>query len=125
VRARHRLRAAAVEYEKLRRSLGPGNPQVAARLARTYLELGDPERAIKTAEPALELHPDQGGVSATLGEALLKKGDAARQRRPTSWPRSQSTRSIRRCMRAGKGSTASGAMPRRPREPSCRCSRGE
>jgi Flp pilus assembly protein TadD len=78
LRARHRLKAAAVEYEKAQAILGPGNPQVASKLARTYLELGDAERAVKTAEPALELHPDQAGVSATLGEALLKKGDLPR-----------------------------------------------
>jgi len=77
LRGRHRLRAAAAEYEKAQAILGPGNPQVASKLARTWLELGDLERAIKTAEPALELYPDQAGVSATLGEALLRKGELA------------------------------------------------
>jgi tetratricopeptide (TPR) repeat protein len=78
MRARHRLKAAAVEYEKAQVLIGPGNIQVANKLARTYLELGDAaslERAIKTAEPALELYPDQAGPNATLGEGWLKKGD--------------------------------------------------
>jgi tetratricopeptide (TPR) repeat protein len=78
LRARHRLRAAAAEYEKAQAILGPGNPLVASKLARTWLELGDADRAIKTAEPALDLYPDQSGLSATLGEAWLKKGDLAK-----------------------------------------------
>ncbi|MGZ6143421.1 MAG: peptidase MA family metallohydrolase [Myxococcales bacterium] len=78
LRLRHRLRAAATEYEKAQAIVGAGNIQVAGKLARTYLELGDTERAIKAAEPVLELYPDQSGPNATLGEAWLKKGDAQR-----------------------------------------------
>src|SRR5262249_24412081 len=66
------------EYEKAQAVIGPGNLQVANKLARTYLELGDPERAIKTAEPALELYPDQAAPAATLGEAWMKRGDGTR-----------------------------------------------
>lgn len=75
LRARHRLQAAATEYEKAQAIVGGGNPAVANKLARTYLELGDPTRAISTAEPALELYPDQAAPNATLGEAWLRKGD--------------------------------------------------
>jgi Flp pilus assembly protein TadD len=78
MRVRHHLRAAATEYEKAQTIIGAGNIQVANKLARTYLELGDLDRAIKTAEPATELYPDQAGPSATLGEAWLKKGDAGK-----------------------------------------------
>jgi tetratricopeptide (TPR) repeat protein len=78
LRLRRRLRAAATEYEKAQALVGPGNLQVAGKLARTYLELGDAERAIAAAEPALELYPDQAGPSATLGEAWLKKGELER-----------------------------------------------
>jgi tetratricopeptide (TPR) repeat protein len=78
LRARHRLSAAAQEYEKAQALIGPGNLQVANKLARTYLELGDPKRAVATAEPALELYPDQAAPSATLGEAWMKIGDFAR-----------------------------------------------
>lgn len=75
LRARHRLAAAAVEYEKAQAIVGAGHPSVANKLARTYLELGDPTRAIAAAEPALELYPDQAAPNATLGEAWLRKGD--------------------------------------------------
>ncbi len=78
LRARRRFNAAAQEYEKAQTLIGPGNLLVANKLARTYLELGDPERAIKNAEPALELYPDQAAPAATLGEAWMKRGDSAR-----------------------------------------------
>jgi predicted Zn-dependent protease len=75
LRARHRLAAAATEYEKAQAIVGAGHPSVANKLARTYLELGDPTRAISAAEPELELYPDQAAPNATLGEAWLRKGD--------------------------------------------------
>ncbi len=75
LRARHRLAAAATEYEKAQAIVGAGHPSVANKLARTYLELGDPTRAIAAAEPALELYPDQAAPNATLGEAWLRRGD--------------------------------------------------
>jgi len=75
LRVRHRLRAAAVEYEKAQKLLGPGNPQVSHKLGRTYLELGEPDRAIAVVEPALAQYPEISGPQATLGESYLKKGD--------------------------------------------------
>lgn len=75
LRARHRLAAAASEYEKAQSIVGVGHPSVANKLARTWLELGDPARAIAAAEPALELYPDQAAANATLGEAWLARGD--------------------------------------------------
>jgi tetratricopeptide (TPR) repeat protein len=75
LRARHRLAAAASEYEKAQAIVGIGHPSVANKLARTYLELGDATRAIAVAEPALELYPDQAAANATLGEAWLARGD--------------------------------------------------
>jgi predicted Zn-dependent protease len=78
LRARHRLRAAAMEYEKAQSAVGPGHPLVANKLARTYLELGDLDRAILAAEPALTLYPEQAAPNATLGEAFLQKGQPAR-----------------------------------------------
>src|SRR5207302_1238204 len=73
LRARHRLAAAAIEYEKAQAIVGAGHPSVANKLARTYLELGDVGRAIATAEAALELYPDQAAPNATLGEAWLQR----------------------------------------------------
>jgi tetratricopeptide (TPR) repeat protein len=75
LRAHRRLRAAAMEYEKAQELAGPGDPRVSSTLARTYLELGDSDRAIKTAEPLLALYPDQAGPNATVGESWLKKGE--------------------------------------------------
>jgi tetratricopeptide (TPR) repeat protein len=78
LRARHRLQAAAVEYEKAQAIVGAGHPSVANKLARTYLELGEPGRAIAAAEAELELYPDQAAPNATLGDAWVQKGDAAK-----------------------------------------------
>jgi len=78
LRARHRLQAAAIEYEKAQAIVGAGHPSVANKLARTYLELGDVPRAIATASAELELYPDQAAPNATLGEAWLQKGDFGR-----------------------------------------------
>jgi tetratricopeptide (TPR) repeat protein len=78
LRARHRLAAAALEYEKAQAIVGAGHPSVANKLARTYLELGMGDKAIATAEAELELYPDQAAPNATLGEAWLGKGDFAR-----------------------------------------------
>jgi tetratricopeptide (TPR) repeat protein len=81
LRARHRLAAAAIEYEKAQAIVGVGHPSVANKLARTYLELGDVTRAIATAEQALELYPDQAAPNATLGEAWLQRGDLGQAER--------------------------------------------
>lgn len=72
-----RLAPAAFEYEKAQSLTGPANLPVANRLARTYLALGDAERAITVATPASELYPDSAGLSVTLGEAWRRKGQAA------------------------------------------------
>lgn len=73
---RGRLAPAAYEYEKAQALTGPANLPVAHRLARTYLALGDAERAIAAAMPASELYPDSAGLSVTLGEAWRRKGQA-------------------------------------------------
>jgi tetratricopeptide (TPR) repeat protein len=75
LRLRHRLFAAATEYEKAQAILGPSNALVASKLARTWLELGEPDKAIAAAQPAIEAYPDQAGPQATVGEAWLKKGE--------------------------------------------------
>jgi hypothetical protein len=81
LRARHRLAAAAIEYEKAQAIVGAGHPSVANKLARTYLELGDVTKAINVGEAALELYPDQAAPNATLGEAWLQRGDMAKAER--------------------------------------------
>ncbi len=78
LRSRGRLAAAAVEYESAQNLLGAGHPEVAGRLGRTYLELGQWDRAVAVAEPGIARQPDSAGLHATVGRAYLAKGDAAR-----------------------------------------------
>lgn len=75
LRGRKRLLAAAVEYEKALALLGGAHPLVALKLGRTYLDLGDNDRAAAALEPARELYPDLAGLAAALGSAYLRKGD--------------------------------------------------
>lgn len=77
LRARGRLAAAAIEYQKAL-AIVPGDPFVAAKLARTYLELGQPQRAIEVAGPLAERDEDDAGPQTTLGLAYLELGDHAR-----------------------------------------------
>jgi Flp pilus assembly protein TadD len=77
LRARGRLAAAAMEYERARQ-VAPEHPFVGAKLARTYLELGEAAKAIQVAEPLVAKDPDDVGPRATLGAAYLKTGDAQR-----------------------------------------------
>lgn len=71
--------AAAVEFERAQAVLVPGgSPPVAGRLARIYLELGQPERAIAAATPAYELAPEAAGLAVALGEAWLRQREPAR-----------------------------------------------
>lgn len=78
LRSRGRYPAAAVEYEKAQVLLGGSHPLVALKLGRTYLTMGDADRAISALEPARELYAELPGINAALGSAWLKKGDARR-----------------------------------------------
>jgi Flp pilus assembly protein TadD len=75
LRARGKLAGAAVEYEKARQA-APEDPFIGAKLARTYLELDQPQKAVDVAAP-LAHDRDDAGPQATLGAAYLKLGDAA------------------------------------------------
>ncbi|MBI5477802.1 MAG: tetratricopeptide repeat protein [Deltaproteobacteria bacterium] len=78
LRARRRLLAAATEYQRALALVGREDPVLANRLARTYLEMGDPARALAAAEPAIALYPDLPGPHVTAAEAALKRGDLPR-----------------------------------------------
>jgi tetratricopeptide (TPR) repeat protein len=80
LRARGRLAAAAVEYERAQQLLGAGHPDVAGRLGRTYLELKQWDRAIAAARPGVERRPESAGLRVTVGRALIEKGDPAAAR---------------------------------------------
>jgi len=75
LRTRGRLVAAIVEYEKAQGVLGPGHPLLALKLGRTYLDLGEMDRAIAALEPARETYAELPGINAALGSAWLKKGE--------------------------------------------------
>jgi len=78
LRARRRLLAAATEYQRAQALVGRDDPVLANRLARTYLEMGDPARALAAAEPAIVLYPDLPGPQVTAAEAALRRGDLQR-----------------------------------------------
>jgi thioredoxin-like negative regulator of GroEL len=78
LRARGRLGAAAVEYEKALAVTGPNEPFLAAKLARTYLELGNPARAIAVIEAIPDRDDEDAGPETTLGAAYLETKDLAR-----------------------------------------------
>jgi tetratricopeptide (TPR) repeat protein len=83
---RNRPRAAVIEYEKGAKAVGPsgrGTGEAAAawifpvKLGRTYLVLGEPERALKALGSVTSLYPDLPWPRVIAGEALLAKGDPA------------------------------------------------
>ncbi|HKA87974.1 MAG TPA: tetratricopeptide repeat protein [Haliangiales bacterium] len=75
LRARGRLAGAAAEYEKAR-AAAPDDGFIGAKLARTYLELDQAQKAIDVAGPLAQKDPEDVGPQATLGAAFLKVGDA-------------------------------------------------
>jgi len=84
---RNRPRAAAVEYEKgakaVATSAGKAGADPAAnwvfpvKLGRTYLALGEPDRALKALAPVQVLYPELPWPNLIAGEALLAKGSYA------------------------------------------------
>jgi Flp pilus assembly protein TadD len=82
---RDRPRAAVIEYEKGAKavtSAGHGGDAAAVwlfpvKLGRTYLVLGEPDRALKALEPVASVYPDLPWPHVIAGEAKLAKGDAA------------------------------------------------
>ncbi|MEA2698105.1 MAG: hypothetical protein QOI66_2376 [Myxococcales bacterium] len=89
---RNRPRAAVIEYEKgakaallagstTRRRHGPDADETAShwlfpvKLGRTYLVLGEPDRALKALAGVQGLYPDLPWPNLIAGQALLAKGD--------------------------------------------------
>lgn len=76
--ARHELRLATEEYEKVLR-LDPKNAQISAALGIARYALGEPDKAIDPLRAALVLDPSQSGAEAFLGLSLAdvaRCGDA-------------------------------------------------
>jgi len=75
LRARGMSKAAAIEYEK---ALGfsRDDPFIAGKLSRTYLELGEHDKAIKLAEPLHLADENDATPAVTLGLAYMALGQA-------------------------------------------------
>ncbi|HVR01760.1 MAG TPA: hypothetical protein VMT47_06490, partial [Polyangia bacterium] len=80
---RERPRAAVIEYEKGAKAVtsagrGSGEPAAAwlfpVKLGRTYLVLGEPDRALRALEPVQVVFPDLPWPHVIAGEAKLAKG---------------------------------------------------
>jgi tetratricopeptide (TPR) repeat protein len=70
---RHHPRGAMLEYEKAHRA-DADDPIVAARLARSALEAGDPGRSLAALEPLLTRYPEHAPTHAVRGAALHELG---------------------------------------------------
>jgi len=82
---RERPRAAVAEYEKGAKAVAArpserGDPSASwvfpVKLGRTYLALGEPDRALKALAPVQAIYPDLPWTNLIAGEAQLALGDA-------------------------------------------------
>ncbi len=81
LRARGMAEAAAIEYEKALAIVGRSDPFIAAKLSRTYLELGKHEKAIELAGPLHAKDEHDAAPAVTLGLAHMALGNAADAKR--------------------------------------------
>lgn len=72
--ARQRYGGAMVQYGRAA-EVAPGNPIIAARLARAAIAAGEPERAIGALEPMIERYPDHAPTWSSLARARRMLGD--------------------------------------------------
>ncbi|MFH0901335.1 MAG: tetratricopeptide repeat protein [Pseudomonadota bacterium] len=75
LRARGRYASAALEYEKALAITGPENLLIAGKLSRTYLEMGQPDRAVSAVQRLIALGEEDSFPHATMGVALLRLRD--------------------------------------------------
>ncbi|MCC6748644.1 MAG: hypothetical protein IT371_13370 [Deltaproteobacteria bacterium] len=75
LRQRKLLPAAILEYERARDAAGERDAFVSNALARSFLEVDQPARAIAALSPVLEYYPDLSGPQVTMGAAYLRRGD--------------------------------------------------
>ncbi len=74
---RGRTRAAAIEYEKGAKEAGPDMWIFAVKLGRSYLAMGEADRALAAVARVQSLYPEIPWPNLIAGQALLAKGDAA------------------------------------------------
>jgi tetratricopeptide (TPR) repeat protein len=72
---RNRPQAATVEYERGAKLAGPGQWLFPVKLGRTYLVLGDPDRALKAVSEVKALYPELPWPHLIAGQALLAKNE--------------------------------------------------
>jgi tetratricopeptide (TPR) repeat protein len=72
---RNRPRAATIEYERGAKA-APAQWLFPVKLGRTYLALGDPDRALKAVADVQNLYPELPWPNLIAGQALLAKGQA-------------------------------------------------
>jgi tetratricopeptide (TPR) repeat protein len=72
---RNRPQAAAIEYEKGSKLAGRGHWLFDVKLGRTYLALGQPERALKAVSDLIAMQPELPWPHLIAGQALLEKGE--------------------------------------------------
>ena len=111
---RNRPKAAALEYEKGSKLAGRGHWLFEVKLGRTYLALGQPDRALKAVSELLTLQPELPWPHLIAGQALLEKGQAQSSHlRPGDVPGHQPLRS-RRPLQPGRGLREALAIPSSP-----------
>jgi tetratricopeptide (TPR) repeat protein len=74
---RGRVRAAASEYEKGSKEAGPDMWVFSVKLGRSYLAMGEADRALAAVARVQSLYPEIPWPHLIAGQALLAKGDAA------------------------------------------------
>jgi hypothetical protein len=74
---RSRVRAASAEYEKGAKLAGTTSWIFSVKLGRSYLALGEADRALAAVAPVQTLYPEVPWPHLIAGQALLAKGDAA------------------------------------------------
>jgi tetratricopeptide (TPR) repeat protein len=74
---RGRVRAATSEYEKGSKEAGSDAWVFSVKLGRSYLALGEADRALAAVARVQGLHPEVPWPNLIAGQALLAKGDAA------------------------------------------------
>jgi tetratricopeptide (TPR) repeat protein len=74
---RNRPRAANVEYEKGFKLAGPSHWIFGVKLGRTYLALGEADKALQAVAPAQATYPELPWPHLIAGQARLAQGDAA------------------------------------------------
>ncbi len=74
---RNRARAAAIEYEKGAKLAGTSHWLFDVKLGRTYLALGQPDRALKAVEGLRTMQPELPWPHYIAGRALLETGRPA------------------------------------------------